>query len=212
MACNKQHLLLFTRYPEPGSTKTRLIPELGAEGAAKIHKKLTEHIFARCLGLSASQDITLTVYYCGGDAQLFRRWLGTTACYRQQPQGDIGRRMQHAFRQAFAEEGERIVLIGSDVPGITVDILQRAFTLLTEHDAVIGPAADGGYYLIGLQRCRQEELLPHLFTDVPWSTARVFDTTMNILRQCRATVARLPVLRDIDRPEDLEEAAGWITL
>ena len=111
---------------------------------------------------------------------------------------DVGERMERAFRKAFRDGFDRVVLVGTDCPGLTAAILTRAFRLLDRHPVVLGPAADGGYYLVGLQMP-----VPAVFRNMPWGTSRVLSRTTRILRSLGIAVASLPQLADIDRPEDL---------
>ncbi|WP_017306087.1 TIGR04282 family arsenosugar biosynthesis glycosyltransferase [Spirulina subsalsa] len=188
-------LIIFTRYPEPGKTKTRLIPVLGATGAAEIQRQMTEHTLkqARCLS-----NLSLDIYFAGGNPTLMAEWLGSDLHYKPQSQGDLGQRMAEAFRQAFQEGQERVLIIGIDCPGLTQTILEQGFRALQHHDLVIGPAEDGGYYLIGLNR-----LIPELFQGIAWGTDRVFAQTGEIAQGLGCAIATLPQLPDIDTPQDL---------
>ena len=191
-------LIIFTRYPEPGKTKTRLIPALGAEGAATLQRQMTEHTLAQVKELQAKRLVSVEVYFVGGNQQLMQSWLGTSVIYRQQGDGDLGRRMAIAFQTALEAGKQRIVVIGTDCPDLKAEVMVKAFHALEQHDLVLGPAQDGGYYLIGL--CR---LIPQLFTGISWSTAEVLQQTMSIAQRLELAVAYLPRLSDVDRPEDL---------
>jgi rSAM/selenodomain-associated transferase 1 len=162
---------------------------------------MTEQKLAEAQKLQASNSLSVEVHFTGGDEQRLQEWLGTNLTYRQQSQGDIGSRMANAFQQAFQAGMESVVLIGIDCPDLDAELLGKAFQLLHQHDLVLGPAADGGYYLIGLKR-----LFPELFSGIAWSTAAVFPKTVEIAQNLALGVAYLPQLRDIDRPEDL---ADW---
>ena len=120
----------------------------------------------------------MEVRYEGGNRGLMEEWLGGHISYRSQGRGDIGTRMAQAFSQAFNQGKKRVVIVGSDCPGINEEIVRTAFDLLDQFDLVLGPANDGGYYLIGL---RQEK--PQLFEDVPWGTAEVGARTLEIANQ-----------------------------
>ena len=120
----------------------------------------------------------MEVRYEGGNRRLMEQWLGSHITYRSQSLGDIGSRMAKAFSQAFTKGKTRVVIVGSDCPGITETTVRAAFDLLDQFDLVLGPANDGGYYLIGL---RQEE--SKLFEDVPWDTAEVGARTLEIADQ-----------------------------
>jgi hypothetical protein len=191
-------LIIFTRYPEPGKTKTRLIPLLGAEGAATLQRQMTEQKLAEVNQLQAFYPLSVEVHFAGGNEQLMQEWLGSSLVYRRQSEGDLGDRMASAFQASFAAGMTAGVLIGSDCPDLNASLMAEAFQLLRQHDLVLGPALDGGYYLIGLRR-----LIPELFTGIPWSTAEVLQQTITIAKRLGLAVAKLPLLSDVDRPEDL---------
>ncbi|MFH0780621.1 MAG: TIGR04282 family arsenosugar biosynthesis glycosyltransferase [Pseudomonadota bacterium] len=204
MTCNNR-LLLFTRYPEVGRTKTRLIPALGAEAAARLQWVLTERIIRQAKSLAEEYGIPTTVHYSGGSKEDMASWLGPLT-YVVQAQGDLGLRMQKAFTHTFAEGTESAVLIGSDIPDISVPLLTEAFAALLNAKAVIGPSHDGGYYLIGLRSDGARALYPLLFEEMVWSTPTVFAQTLERLNTTGASIAVLPTLRDIDLPDDLQFA------
>lgn len=192
------HLIIFTRYPEPGRTKTRLIPALGATGAAALQRQLTEHTQRQVRGLQQRQAVRVTWCFAGGDRAAMGEWLGPAGDYRPQAAGDLGDRLHAATQQAFAAGATAVVVIGIDCPGIDAEILTAAFDLLATQDMVLGPAADGGYYLIGLRRP-----LPALFQGIDWGTAVVRQQTEAIAQSHGLACGYLPVLHDIDRPADL---------
>jgi hypothetical protein len=198
-------LLLFTRYPEKGHTKTRLIPDLGADGAALLQKRLTERVVMQANLLTERSGIETIVHYAGGNGKKMTSWLGPMNCI-EQTSGDLGQRMRTAFEDSFAGGTETAVLIGSDIPEITADLLQQAFTSLTTNEVVIGPTRDGGYYLIGLVARQAPQLLPLIFEKMIWSTGDVLANTIRRLEQAGYDAATLPSLRDIDLPEDLPYA------
>ncbi len=189
-------LIIFTRYPEPGKTKTRLIPVLGAEGAAALHRQMAERILSWAKPMR-SQNLSLQVRV-EGETELVRRWLGLDLSCREQGEGDLGRRMSRAFEEGFQTGFENIVLIGTDCPGLSADLVRNAFARLASEEAVLGPANDGGYYLIGLRKT-----VPALFENIPWGTAEVLHSTLDITAGLRVRVSLLVPLDDIDRPEDL---------
>ena len=191
-------LIIFTRYPKPGKTKTRMIPALGEEGAAKLQRKLTEHTLKQAKKLRSMRSVSLEFHYAGGNQQLMKEWLGNTLTYYPQQEGDLGQRMQSAFAQAFAAGNNRVVTIGIDCPDIDEILLTQAFDLLTKKELVLGPAEDGGYYLIGLSR-----LIAELFADISWGSDRVLTQTKDIANKLGLSVDYLTTLNDIDRPEDL---------
>ncbi len=192
-------LLVFAREPVPGQVKTRLIPALGAEGAARLYHALLElavetaaavpgvHRELWCAGAPPTDGV------CAGLA------LAHGLALHHQPEGSLGDRMAAALARAL-QRTDRAVLIGSDCPGYHSRYLSAALGALTDHDAVLGPAADGGYVLIGLSRYG-----PELFTKMPWGTGGVFAQTRAALERLGWTWAELPTLTDLDRPEDLAQ-------
>lgn len=191
-------LIVFSRYPIPGSAKTRMIPALGPKGAALLHRRLAEHTVGVARDARERCGISVVIAFTGAPSRAFRAWLGQDLQLRQQHTGDLGTRMQCAIHAEFSGGADHVIAIGTDVPGISPDILQQATAALGDHDIVFGPAADGGYYLIGLNRCYQE-----LFTGIDWGTEQVAEQTRKIIRQLGVTWTELPVLSDVDRPEDL---------
>lgn len=195
-------LLIFTRYPVAGKTKTRLIPVLGPEGAARLQQRLTEKLIGEARLLEEKYGTQTTVLYQGGSRHEVTAWLGRIIC-REQATGDLGRKMRRALEEAFLEGAERAVLVGTDIPDLSVDILAEAFTALTARDVVLGPSRDGGYYLVGLAASAAPDLLGPLFDDMVWSNGEVLALTLRRLAEAGRTAALLPALADIDRPEDL---------
>ncbi len=195
---NKSAILLFARFPMPGKAKTRMIPALGAEGAARLYRRLAEHALQVVRETRETSRIAVTVCFTGSRRRSFRAWLGTDVQLHKQASGNLGARMQHAVRQALADGASHAIVVGSDVPGISAGILRRACSLLAEHDVVLGPASDGGYYLIGMTRCH-----PELFAEIDWGTGKVAKQTRAASERLGLAVTELPVLDDIDRPEDL---------
>ncbi len=196
-------LILFTRYPEAGVTKTRLIPALGPEGAADLQRRMTAHVIEAASAWAQPRMQTLEVRFEGGSEDLMRTWLGGDHQYRRQGEGDIGARMRRALAETFGQGAERAVLIGSDIPGITTAILTSAFDHLHSAEMVLGPAADGGYYLVGLRRSAWAGAADELFHDVPWGTDRVLAATREKIAIRGLQTVFLETLADIDRPEDL---------
>jgi uncharacterized protein len=188
-------LIIFTRYPRPGQAKTRLIPALGPEGAARLQKAMTEHSLRQARGFKRP----IAIYYTNGEESELRDWLGEDLCYYPQCSGDLGAKMLGAFWDSLGEEVGAAVIIGTDCPGIDTQLLAQTFEALQTSDLVLGPALDGGYYLIGLRR-----VIPALFDNIPWSTDQVLGQTLGIAKGLGLDVYLLPELPDIDRPEDLQ--------
>ena len=200
----RKHLIIFTRYPEPGTTKTRMIPELGAEGAADLQRRMTNHLVAKVKTLMEQRSLAVEIRFEGGSERLMRDWLGPSFTYGCQGQGDIGRRMKRALVDGFQNGFTSIVIIGSDIPDISNFILQQAFEALKSNNLVLGPAADGGYYLIGFQKADKDQTYPELFEGINWGTNQVLSQTIASANQLGIGYALLDTLHDVDRPEDLK--------
>lgn len=189
---------MFTRYPEAGKTKTRLIPELGPSRAAVLQRRMTEHILANLQAWQGHAANALEIHFTGGTLDQMQFWLGPHRTYQSQAEGVLGQRLHQAFCHGLGHQFERMVIIGADCPSITSQHLDLAFQQLTGCDLVLGPAHDGGYYLVGLSRpCAA------LFEDISWGTSQVFAETMAIATRHQLSLATLSPLHDIDRPEDL---------
>ena len=193
-----EKLIVFTRYPEPGITKTRLIPVLGKAGAANLHRLMAQRTIARALSLQKSRRLSVEIHHTGGSQQQMEDWLGTDLIYQNQIDGDLGARMAAAFQNSFDSGVDKVAIIGTDCPDLKAEILAQAFDELSDRDLVLGPAKDGGYYLIGLRRS-----IPELFDGINWGTSEVFASTRAIAQNLGLNIAVLPILADIDRPEDL---------
>lgn len=195
----REILIVFTRFPQPGLTKTRLIPALGAERAADLQRIMAEYTFTQCCKLSHKRNLSIAVHYEGGDAQVLRSWIPSPMHCMPQSKGSLGERLAHSFASSFTAGMERIIIVGSDCPSLTPEILADGFDLLQNNELVIGPAHDGGYYLIGLSK--PDHLL---WADIDWGTDKVLQQTIEIAKNRGLSLALLPPLADIDRPEDLQ--------
>lgn len=187
-------LLIFVKNPVKGTVKTRLAKTIGDEGALKIYEALLRRTRAVA---NEIENIDKAIFYSDiiEDDDLFDKH-----DYQKfaQTGNDLGERMYDAFKQSFSNRYFRVVLIGSDCYTITPEIIQQAFRALREKDVVIGPAEDGGYYLIGMRR-----LIPKFFRDKAWSTSDVFLDTLLDVKEEGYSYEILPTLSDIDREEDL---------
>lgn len=201
--------MIFTRYPQPGKAKTRLIPALGAEAAADLQRQMTEYSLRQVRKwLALHSTGSAEIWFAGNtdpatDRLLMQRWLGSNWVYQSQPSGDLGTRMATAFQTAFAAGIDRSVIMGTDCPGLDADRLAEAFAALQTHDLVLGGATDGGYYLIGLRQPVADLPVLNLFMGIEWSTAAVLQQTVKIAETLSLSIAYLDPLTDIDHPEDL---------
>lgn len=191
-------LVMFTRYPKAGQAKTRLIPHLGATAAASLQRRMTEHIVETIRPLHKRRTLSLEIQFTGGTLAEMQAWLGKDWRYQPQSKGNLGQRLTTAFDRHFDQQFQRVVAIGADCPAIAADHVCQAFDALQTQDVVLGPAHDGGYYLVGLRQSR-----PALFDGIAWGTPQVFEQTIAISDRLNLSVATLETLRDIDRPEDL---------
>lgn len=192
-------LIIYSRYPEPGKTKTRMIPALGAEGAAQLQKEMSEHTVNLARQLQTERNIAIEVHFAGGNKSLMSDWLGEDLTYIPQVDGDLGNKMLTSFQKAFDRQYQRAVIIGIDCPDLSLNILNNAFDALVKKTLTIGVAEDGGYYLIGLN-----SIFPQLFGNIDWGTDKVLQQTKTIARKLNLDVEYLAVLSDVDRPKDLD--------
>ncbi|WP_009631857.1 TIGR04282 family arsenosugar biosynthesis glycosyltransferase [Synechocystis sp. PCC 7509] len=195
----KKRLIIFTRYPEPGKTKTRMIGALGEIGAANLQRQMTEHTLAQAQLLQEFCPVSIEVRFASGDKQLMQQWLGDDIDCLAQGEGDLGQKMAYSLLSAFQNQIESVVIIGSDCPGLTPQLIAQAFQQLDlGSDLVLGSAIDGGYYLIALSK-----FIPELFTGISWGSDRVLAQTVAIAHKLNLIISYLPPLADVDRPEDL---------
>ncbi len=193
-------ILIFAKSPEPGLVKTRLIPVLGPQGAAELHARLLAHTLARL----APARLAPVELWCSPDTgrapfpELAHRY---PVRLRRQRGADLGARMLDAAASALRGSKAAIV-VGTDCPPLDGPYVERALNLLASRDAVLGPAQDGGYVLLGLKRAA-----PELFSNIPWGTNRVAAITRDRLESLRWDWAELLALWDLDRPEDLKRLA-----
>jgi rSAM/selenodomain-associated transferase 1 len=196
-------IVIFAKAPRAGFAKTRLIPVLGAEAAARLARRMLLHTL-REAGAAAVGPVELCVTPHPSDPA----WQGLPAlegvCWTGQAAGDLGARMADAARRAVAL-GEPVLLIGTDCPQLDATHLRRAVERLHDVDAVVYPTYDGGYALLGLRRYD-----PRLFERIPWSTAEVASRTFERVRELGWSLAVGGMLHDIDEPEDLKWVPeGW---
>ena len=198
MNVSRQRLILFSRYPVPGKVKTRLIQALGAEGVAGLHRRLTLRTLRTAETLCVTRGVELEIRFDSGSEVAMRHWLGDGKLFRPQGEGDLGERMSRAFEESFRKGASATVIIGADCPGLNSELLSAAFDALSTNRVVLGPANDGGYYLIGLS-CAT----PEIFRGIGWGTDAVFADSLRILARSDIKPALLECLDDIDRPEDV---------
>ncbi len=191
-----ERLLIFLKAPRPGHVKTRLAAALGPERAAEAYRQLLGTLLHRLAELPSAE-----LRFAPDDAAPeIQPWLHPGWTRSPQGPGDLGQRLTNAFAATFASGAERVVIIGSDCPDVSVCDIEFAWSALHTNDVVLGPATDGGYWLIGLRRPA-----PELFTAMPWSTPQVFAETC---ARCARHRLRLQLLRELT---DIDEPADWLS-
>lgn len=190
----KTALIIFVKNPELGKVKTRLAQTMGEEAALNIYTQLLEHT-SKITQECKAQGL---VFFSSTLPIEDPLWPKNHFQYHLQEEGNLGDRIKAAFQIAF-ENHEKVLIIGSDCPGINPTIIHQADLALNQHDAVIGPAKDGGYYLLGLKKFH-----PSLVENIAWSQASVFEQTVSAMDQLQWTYQTLEVLSDVDYEEDWE--------
>ncbi len=191
---NESLILIFVKHPIPGQVKTRLAKSIGNERAAEVYRKLLSFTKEQVEQLSADK-----VVFYGNVLPEKDLWAEARYLRKLQQGQTLGDRMKAAFRWGFQQEYKKIVIIGSDCSQLTPSILAEAFQILDQHEVAIGPAKDGGYYLLGM---KQE--IPQLFAKKAWSTDSVLSTTIKDLEDLHLSYQLLPELSDIDTVGDLK--------
>jgi len=179
-----------------------MIPVLGAAGAARLQRQMTEHVLRRVRPVQLLPAVSLEIRFAGGDRKQMQAWLGAGLDYQPQGSGSLGDRMALAFASAFEERIDQAVLIGTDIPGITATTVESAYEDLDDADVVLGPSSDGGYYLIGLHR-QAFAAGRKLFEGIQWGAATVLDETLKLATVMGLQTRLLEELADVDFPEDL---------
>lgn len=203
---NPVRIVILAKAPLPGFAKTRLIPALGEQGAAHLAERLIRHTVKEALAADIGP-----VELCVTPDQQHACWqamqLPQGLCFSEQVAGDLGQRMGEIAARVVAG-GESVLLVGTDCPALDAAQLRRAAAALANHEAVMIPAHDGGYVLLGLKQHH-----PSLFADIPWSTAQVAALTQQRLSQLQWVVEVLPALHDMDMPQDLPHLPlGWLSV
>jgi len=189
---NTDLLLIFTRNPELGKCKTRLAAKVGNEAALDIYSFLLNHTVSITENLKVDKQVWYSEAIWEDDV-----WNNDTYKKERQEGKDLGERMNHAFEEGFKSGYERIIIIGSDMHDLAQNDLEQAFAMLHQHDFVVGPAEDGGYYLLGMTK-----LHPSVFKDKSWGKETVLKATLTNLTL--ENYALLPTKNDVDHYEDIQ--------
>lgn len=199
---DRRILGIFAKQPIVGQAKTRLAETTSADWAQRVANALLVDSLARFERVEAKRAI---VFAPADAAAFFSNLANGRYELLAQADGDLGQRLQNFFNQARARGFTRIIAIGTDSPTLPTEFIERAFRLLENHDVVIGPAFDGGYYLIGCG-----PLSVPVFIDIPWSTPRVLEETVKCLVAASARLAILPPWYDIDTTDDWAMLRGHL--
>ena len=189
----KNLLLIFYRNPELGKVKTRLAKTVGDEKALAIYLKLAEHTKNVTINLRCEKVVCYSGFIDDQDV-----WLNHSFRKQVQSGSDLGEKMHHAFAEGFAAGYQSICIIGTDCLELTTEIIEGAFRELETHDTVIGPATDGGYYLLGMKK-----LYPAFFQNKTWSSDTVCSDTISDFNNLNLTHFSLETLTDVDEEKDL---------
>lgn len=197
MEVSKPVLIIFVKNPELGKVKTRLAQGVGEEMALRIYKELLNHTKKTTLGVAAERLLFYSENIATQDG-----WSTDDFHKHLQSDGGLGDRMSKAFGQAF-EYGRPVLIIGSDCAQMNASIIEDGIKQLATHDFVVGPAEDGGYYLLGMR-----QFMPAVFENITWSTENVLSCTLDIMKTNNWSYFLLPELSDIDYAEDWRKH-GW---
>lgn len=196
---NNAFILFFVKYPEPGEVKTRLAESIGCVEAAELYGNFVLDLLKN---LKSTQIPFKICFYPEPKKERLIGWLGAEYDYSPQSGANLGERMSNAFQDAFAAGHQWVILVGSDFPDLPTPFLKEALNALKTHDSVIGPTADGGYYLIGFTN---ETFFARAFEGVEWGTEVVFKKTLFTMRARQQEVYILPAWSDVDTLEDLKQ-------
>ncbi|MDB5047691.1 MAG: hypothetical protein JWO30_762 [Fibrobacteres bacterium] len=193
-ADQEYEVLIFAKYPESGRCKTRLAKGVGDENALRIYRALLDHTLDTVRATPYRKVLMVDPPERAADAS---EWAPGMDAYLPQSSGDLGQRMESAVEAAFTRGAKKIILLGSDCPQISKDSVISTFDALNRYDVVLGPTDDGGYYLLGLK-----EVNASLFRNIPWSSEKVFEKTLNILKFQTLSYLLQNAFSDVDTLED----------
>lgn len=191
-------LIVFVKNPKQGEVKTRLAASIGDKEALDVHLKLVEYTRSVTRFVEAQPHVFYSNYIQDDD-----EWVPTDYEKHLQHGDDLGQCMRNAFEKLFDLGYEKLIIIGSDCPELTSDVVNDAFRQLDNCDVVIGPSRDGGYYLLGMK-----ELIPELFENKDWGSETVFDQTLQDLQNRKLIWHEMPIFRDVDTEDDLYKMRG----
>lgn len=196
MSLYNSAIIIFQKNAQKGRVKTRLAATIGDEEALKVYRLLTEYTHQVCLELDCPKFLYFSDFITDSESRDHYE-------LRVQDGKDLGERMKNAFEALFEAGYEKILILGTDCAELDATILKKAFKDLKNEEVVIGPARDGGYYLLGMSK-----FIPELFEDMPWSTKDVAPETMKRLNELSIPFTTLPTLSDVDNEADWDRVKG----
>lgn len=192
---------LFVKFPEPGKVKTRIAKDAGCLYAAAAYRGIADRVLRNTV--AAADEYERTIFYTPANrGREFTTWIPGERMLPQQGR-DIGERMSHAIMELFHEGASKAIIAGVDVPELGTEVIREAFRRLDTADIVLGPAEDGGYYLIGMKSLHEE-----VFRNISWSTAEVFRQTVSVADAMKLRYEAVVTLSDVDTIEDLKRFEG----
>lgn len=193
-------IIIFARYPVEGKVKTRLAANIGNKYAVEFYKLISRKIINRIKVIRNSYKYVF--YSDEKEKDIVKKWLGRSFLYSHQEGNDLNERMTDAFRKVFSHGANKVIIVGTDIPDLSKELINKAISDLDKNDVVIGPSKDGGYYLLGMKK-----FTPGLFEDIEFSTETVFAKTIEKIKMLGLTYTTLETLQDIDTEDDL---VRWI--
>ena len=191
-------IIVFSRLPVEGEVKTRLSKEIGNRYATEFYRICAEHLFSEVSKLK-KDDIDLFLFYSDvNKTDNVKKWVGNEFYFCSQISGNLGKKMQHAFRYVFDKDYSKVIIVGTDIPDINSGLLINAFNNLDKYDFVIGPSDDGGFYLLGMKSLQGD-----LFIETEWGSETVFSDTLKSLKSKNASIKTLRKMIDVDTKKDL---------
>ena len=193
----KNGVLVFIKSPETGKVKSRLSKSIDDETVVKIYKLFVQDILHK---LEKNPDEKIICYYPKNAIDDIKNWLGSDYLYIPQDGNNLGERLKNGFIQGFQNGFSKLIAIGSDSPDLKLEFFLDTFKNLEYYDTVIGPCIDGGYYLIGFSN---NSFYPKVFENIPWSTEKVYEKSIDSLNKADLKIYNLPVWQDVDTIENL---------
>lgn len=190
----KAHILIMTKFPRSGEVNTRMIPEIGAESAALVHRRMAEHTISTANGFPSAKTI---IHVANCTTEEAAHWLTPHEWIPQQGQ-DLGERMENALNHSIMQGADKVLIIGTDCPTLSSKIFEQALLALDQHDVVYAPAHDGGYVLLGMKSLHQAA-----FHNISWGTGNVLEQSLQQLRANQLTYRLLEPMQDVDYADDI---------